>query len=310
MRFRSAGALSLALMLSSLLAACGGGGSQQSAVLPNSTGPSSAGEKNLATVTSGQLHRLPDSMRPQHGRSHSFLAPGARPNVRPQVSGSYYDLNYHGGAVMSSATVYNVYINGNPSYYGAPGTFWTNVYYNNSFVHILDQYVSTSASYRYPYGGYVNYSYSAPNGFSQGDIDNILYDVAINMGYGTGYNRMYNLFFPPNSGVVGANTCGYHTYDDFGSSHVIYSVDAYGGGPCYSEYGSVTNAAAALESHEDFEAFSDPDINAWYNNNTGMEIGDNCEDGGSDFGSINLNGTSYYIQKEWSNRYAGCRFSP
>ena len=110
------------------------------------------------------------------------------------------------------------------------------------------------------------------------------------------------------SGCYAQQYCAYRGNTDFSDiGHVIYSVEPYQGiSGCQSS--TVVNSTASTLSHEMFEAITDPDVPqnvAWYNNTLG-EIGDICA---SSRGSVGLNGTTYYIQTEYSNYSHACKFS-
>ena len=71
-----------------------------------------------------------------------------------------------------------------------------------------------------------------------------------------------------------------------------------------NSYSEGTRSIADSVAHEFMETVTDPDISAWYDKN-GAEIGDKCN---FDYGScVTLgNGSSWQLQKEWSNAASGC----
>lgn len=116
----------------------------------------------------------------------------------------------------------------------------------------------------------------------------------------------------PNT-VAGAGTyCAYHSYFD---GDKIYATMPYASdGACYGSASPFPNGVdqdivLSPTSHEQNEAYSDPQLNAWYNDTTGNENGDNCA---YTYGQVEpdgtnmvLNGHRYQLQREWSNAYPG-----
>jgi hypothetical protein len=117
----------------------------------------------------------------------------------------------------------------------------------------------------------------------------------------------------PNT-VAGAGTyCAYHSSD--GAN--IYATLPYASlGACYGSPTTFPNGVdqdivLSPTSHEQNEAYSDPNLDAWYNDASGNENGDNCaytygqvEPDGTNFV---LSGHRYQIQREWSNAFPdGC----
>ena len=100
--------------------------------------------------------------------------------------------------------------------------------------------------------------------------------------------------------------------------------------------GTAGDVALKYLSHEDAETLTDPFGNAWYDPDSGNEVGDNCNaygaaspdtgtspnafapvsggsPTGSSFGSLYnqlIGGHPYYLQSEWSNGSAGCDLRP
>jgi hypothetical protein len=73
----------------------------------------------------------------------------------------------------------------------------------------------------------------------------------------------------------------------------------------YAPNGDYTaDSAISTTSHEQFEMITDPELDAWKDEN-GAENGDKCSyiygAVGSDTGNVTLNGNRYILQGEWSN---------
>lgn len=312
------------LMLAGLFAGCSG---QSQSPLPSSAQQSVSGERPIATfmidrstaravaakVTSAGAYKMPL-------RGEPLQAAPAMARVTRTRPGS--GLTYYGGPTLSSATIYNIYVNNTASYWGDPGSFFTNWNAGGSttFQHVLDQYTNTTALNRYPFGGGIQVSYNTSAQLSDQDMYNIIHPVAAQ--YGTGYSRIYHVYFM--QGVKQCSTfaggcyavsggyCGYHgsvNFSDIG--HTIYSFEGYQNiAGCNAPSGKVADSTDSTVSHETYEAITDPDINngtlAWYNSRSG-EIGDICR---SNYGNVTLNGTSYNIQEEWSNKRSACTYLP
>ena len=109
---------------------------------------------------------------------------------------------------------------------------------------------------------------------------------------------------------------GFCAWHDHGSCNgvdiqVAYLPNTAGVGGCdpgnlfnCNSYSQGTRSIADSLAHEFMETVTDPDISAWYDQN-GQEIGDKCN---FNYGScVKLgNGTSWQLQKEWSNAAGGC----
>jgi len=149
-------------------------------------------------------------------------------------------------------------------------------------------------------------------------------------GGGGGNNRMYSIFLPQDQNLCFDNSnlcycpdnncnggsfvfCAFHgsfdSTDAVGAPiHVIFQAMPYqdvpgcqvANGPNGSHIDSTNNVL----SHEIFETITDPDLNAWFRDTDGAEIGDICA--WNLINPILLNGTSYAIQKEYSNQTHQC----
>jgi len=240
-------------------------------------------------------------------------------NVRPTrgiVPNAYsHDLTYYGSPTVTSESANDLYVNCSSSCWGAPGNFLANLTSNN-FIHLLDQYTGSSANRRYTYGGGISESYDTSQTLQDQDIYNIVYAAASQ--HGTGYGHIYNVFLASGvsqcsqaaGGCYGQQYCAYHGAVDFSDiGHTLYSVEPYQGiSGCTSPNGKLADSTSSTLSHEVFETITDPDVQtnvAWYNNSYG-EIGDICR---FSYGYLTVGGTSFNLQKEYSNRYHRCTYS-
>jgi PKD repeat protein len=148
--------------------------------------------------------------------------------------------------------------------------------------------------------------------------------------------------FGDGSGTCASNDfCAYHSSYADGPNNVLYATiptvalgspqNAKGcqwDGNSAVQEPNATIADVGLKyiSHEDNETITDPLGTGWWNNYTGNENGDNCNDYdtnaaaftptlGGDAGTGTLynqliGGDQYYLQSEWSNGSGGCAMQP
>jgi hypothetical protein len=129
----------------------------------------------------------------------------------------------------------------------------------------------------------------------------------------------------PGSGCFDKQFCAYHSF--VSSPKLVYANISYAAedplGCGVGEYpnghsnGNVDDTLSGL-SHEANESITDPELNAWYDNEF-LENGDECrntplgEDYGAPLGGAagslfneSINGGHYYLQQEWSNDIGDC----
>ncbi|MBE3568477.1 MAG: hypothetical protein IMW90_22405 [Thermogemmatispora sp.] len=108
--------------------------------------------------------------------------------------------------------------------------------------------------------------------------------------------------------------CAYHNY--FGTA-TIYAAMPYAASfncnPGSSPNNDDADQTINVTSHEEMEAATDPELNAWIDAN-GQEIGDKCawSFGPLDAqgGDVVWNGHEYIVQQEWDNSISGCDLGP
>jgi len=249
------------------------------------------------------------------------------------------DLINHGGPTVTG-TAHSFYflncISSCATDWGNPIQFLTDLFADStgSFLHTNDQYTGLTSNGRY--------STSSPGTAVTATTTHTMTDSELKTiitntikaqnpaGGGGGYSKMYSIFLPQGQDLCMANGtscycpdnncnggsfqfCAYHgsfdTTDNVGGAmHVIYQAQPYdnvggcqvSGGPNSTLVDSVNN----VFSHEIFETITDPDLNAWWRSSDGQEIGDICNFNIQN--PIALNGHSYAIQKEYSNRVHFC----
>ena len=317
-----------AAIAAALLAACSGGGASlpQASQMPQlpAAGAPSTSAANVVTINANQ------SAVPSFSGFKVHVMPVSAPGTVRKTMGTVFpvDMTFHGGHVLPTAQMHEVFINTTAATVGVPATFQAN-FSNSTFVHVLDQYAGTTANNRYPVNAtsFVATISAFSNVISDNQLFTVLHSVVATT-HLSGYGHMYNLFLKPGldtcmdfGGCYSPDNpnsfvfCAYHgsiTFADVG--HVIFTVMPYQHTPgCGDDFTGLTppNAVpiddtAATLSHEESEAISDPDPGGGYfNDNFGYEIGDLCAPYRA---TESLNAHNYLIQPEFSNSVHGCFF--
>lgn len=231
------------------------------------------------------------------------------------------------GAVVTSAQFNDIYVNCQPGCWGNPASFLSDLG-ESQMIHIADQYVSAFGNDRYSVGTGGILTAALPQVLFDADILAIAHAGA--SVFGNGYHHIYHIFLPPGQDVCFTGTplcyspdnpstfafCAYHGSVDFTDiGHVLFSVEPFQNVPgCQvqapSPNGLLVDSTADILSHETFETITDPDGTAWFNRFDllmfGAEIADECENFNFGYANINLNGTRYEIQPEYSNFSHAC----
>ena len=248
------------------------------------------------------------------------------------------DLAYHGGPVVTSAEHNLVFFDcpaGPAACWGGPGMFLKRLN-DSAFIHLTDQYVGTTANFRYPVGGTVSINETLQtNVLGLNDILSIVHAAAVKLSVPSGYGNIVHLFLPQGIDTCFDLTsicyspdnppsfafCAYHgsvIFNDIG--HIMFTVEPYQNVPgCQvatpTPNGALIDSTASVLSHETFETITDPDGNAWWSDvsliEQGAEIGDICEPTGNSKGQFLdpvfiVGGQNYKIQLEYSNKFHGC----
>ncbi len=302
-----------ATLIGVVLSACSGGSgiqnlptSQQS---QNATSPIQQNTNaTTAAVSSFKYH-----LYPTHERS---LA------VKAQAVNYPADLQYYGGRVVTSALFHNVYIDCAASCWGNPQEFLDNLN-NSSMIHVVDQYVHSTANYRYRFGA--NYASTVnfqTNMLTQTQIVNIVHAAALR--FGGGYGNIYNVFIPAGLDTCIDGTdecyspdnqanwtfCAYHSSVDFSdkAGHVLFTVEPYqnvfGCSVISGPNSALEDSTDSTLSHETFETISDPDPDSgWFNMNFLDEMADEC----ASYDDVDqIYSHKYELQEEYSNKIHGC----
>jgi hypothetical protein len=230
--------------------------------------------------------------------------------VNPGTSNS---LSSHSGRVIANVKVIAVFWGSNvnstvvsqiPSFYrlitGAVYMDW------------LEEYsINTIPIGRGSLGSTVTISpFNTSTSLSDGDIQNELRNQ-INSGRlpAPDVNTVYMLHFPPGFTISAfgetscVQFCAYHEVFNFNGQSLVYGVlpDNSPGSGCTCGNSTQFANFTATASHELIESVTDPDLNAWFDDNTGEEIADICQA----FETV-IPGTSSTAQLQWSNRHGAC----
>lgn len=195
-------------------------------------------------------------------------------------------LNYHGGPVLNNVEVTTIY--------------WGSAWASDPLRTQLDEFfgfivqsslVDQLAEYSVPgqtigrgrlVQSVLEMNSEPPNPCDDSIIQSKLDSLIANGTVGQpNANSVYFFFMPSGVRVTlqGASSCqdfcGYH---NFSSSGVVYAVDTYDDCPgCQFVPGDTLASSTVVASHELCESITDPQLNAWFDDNTGEEIGDICE---------------------------------
>jgi hypothetical protein len=268
-------------------------------------------------------------LRGQAARSES--APALPPGpAAPTVGFFPADLSNPGsGPVLVSTQSHSLYVDIDCAAGQCPGNpelFLADLGASAS-MHLVDQYVGSSAPNRYTVGPAATISYPFfTQTLGENDIKAIVHAGALAMG--AGGEHVYHVFLPQ-----GADTCfdqfpecyspdhpstfafcAYHTavnFSDIGT--VLYTVEPYQAVPgcavpAGSPNGVLADSTYSTLSHELFETITDPiPGQSWVARNSfqvfGAELADLCQ---GPYAVLNLNGRLYELQLEYSNTYHAC----
>jgi len=235
-----------------------------------------------------------------------------------------------------------IYVNRSPSHWGNVSGFLTDLG-QSEFIHVLDQYVGSTASNRYTMGtSFIAEGYPIPANHTL-QISDILALVHAGASVaGNGFGNLYHIFLPKGVDMCLSATdcyspdnsstfyfCAFHgsvTFTD-AVGHAVFTVEPYQDvsgcsvPPTGTANSQLIDSTNNVLSHETSEAISDPDLDAWWVQNltfaSGNEIGDLCirsiQVGSNyywDYGNVKLNGHLYTFQPEYSDQVHGCTYSP
>lgn len=305
-----------ATLIGVVLSACSGGNGVQSL-------PSSQQSQNATTTNTNQQTPNATTATFSQFRYHLYPVHERGPAVRAQAVNYPADLQFYGGRVVTSAISHDIYVNCAASCWGNPQEFLDNLN-DSTFIHVVDQYVHTTANYRYRFGS--NYAatvkFTTSNMISANQIINLVHAAALR--FGGGYTNIYHVFLPEgiDTCMEGTTTCyspdnpanwafcAYHSSVDFSdkSGHVLFTVmpyqDVFGCATTGGPNPELVDSTDSTLTHEYIETITDPDPDgAWFNMNFDDEAADLC----ASYQDTDLiYSHKYEIQEIYSNRIHGC----
>jgi len=256
---------------------------------------------------------------------------GQGSRISQNLVNSPWDLTYNGGPVVTKATQWNIYVNCKTTSSGCwgtgtltPRTFLQDLD-QSSLIDVAAQYLHEDPTGRYGPVNEMQVSVSIPvNGItgvptaSNSDIWAILHAASL-VTTKSGYQAIYHVFLPQGVDMCTGPAicyspddpyffqfCAFHGSVDFGPHwHVLYTLEPYQFVPgcVLPQQSRVIDGTASTLSHEFTELITDPDLDAWYNDLTGNEIGDLC------FTFRNpesIFDNTYVVQEEYSNTVHAC----
>jgi len=294
------------------------------------------------SLTVGKMHFQPTVTL---ARQFAESAPAV---CSPYYSGFCSNLTYHSGPVMNVPNVYLIFwlptgdhfetdATGDQNYENLIERYFTDVSVS-SMHNILSQYYSsdgTTTTYPvnnsllagevldttpYPHAG------TPADPIMDSDLQTRISADITAEGWPTGVNNLY--FIYTGNGIQScyisgdcsqSQYCAYHSAFYQNSTPIIYAnqPDVYTFSDC-TLGGAFPNDPYAdqtisVGSHEYFEASSDPLLNAWYDQSTSGEIGDQCNfsygNENAQGANVTLNGNPYQVQLEWDNSTTNCETS-
>jgi hypothetical protein len=274
----------------------------------------------------------PDSGLAPTGKGGGVYRPNLEKRRRkpPPPPPANNGIDYHNGPVMLG-TVHIYYI-----WYGdwsdqdtisiltdlaenIGGTPWFNI--NSSYYDRSNKHVGNAVTYN----GSTTDDYSHGAALSDDDIEGIVADAIASKRLPKDANGVYFVLTSPDvdetSGFC-SNFCGWHFSDKISGADIKFSFIG-GADRCLNHcsrqrFHSPNNnpaadAMASILAHELSESVTDPDLNAWYSNNTSEENADKCAwtfgevypIGNGSNANVQWGSRDYLIQQNWVNAKGG-----
>ena len=242
--------------------------------------------------------------------------------LQPNLSG---DLTYHGGPVLKTPVVYVVFWGfnaagadptGEKAYLtaflsGVGGTPWSNT--NHQYYQIVGSLTQHIANEPNQLAGiWVDSTNRVP----KNPGDKKIQQEAANLVAHVGFNKYasYVVATPHDHNTPGFGTgfCAYHSFTTAGTHTISYTNLPYmtdagrncGENAVNSGAAGVNDGVSIVEGHEYSESETDPQLDAWWDNNNGEEIGDLCAWRG--LGDITESTGTFAMQPLWSDKANGC----
>ncbi len=275
----------------------------------------------VCAVSYAQVSRSAPDLKPT-GKGWGESSSNSNGNGNPNGNGKPVrgnGINYHGGPVMLGGT--NIYYIWYGNWSGNTATTILTDLANNMggspYYNINTTYYDGNNSHvanAIHYSGSTNDNYSQGTSFGDAGVQAIV--ARINP---TDTNTVYMVLTSQDVNETSGfctQYCGWHTHATIGGRDIKY---AFIGNPARcpsactngtpSPNGNVgADGMASIIAHENEEATSDPDLNAWYDTR-GAENADKCawtfDTIASNGSNVTLGSRQYLIQRNWVNASGG-----
>ncbi|HEV2963586.1 MAG TPA: hypothetical protein VG649_17295 [Candidatus Angelobacter sp.] len=254
--------------------------------------------------------------------------PDQQPTPQAGAINTGNGIEYHGGPVMISP--HNIYFIWYGGWSGSPalsilpdfitGLNGSNYFNTNTTYGNANSDIANTISL----AGQIFDSYSQGTDLGCCGVQNVVSSALIAGKLPTDTNGIYFVLSSPDvtEGTFCHSFCGYHTSNTLNGSDIKFAFigDAATQCPnsCEDQRTSPNgdegaDGMASVMAHEINETITDPDLTAWFHNNTAGEVGDLCNfTFGNKFflpsgaaANITLNGRNYLIQENWVNDSGG-----
>ncbi len=204
---------------------------------------------------------------------HELLTDPARGNADASAA----PLTYHGGKLINNGQgkFYNIYL-GSQDFDTADFNVFTQAICENGYYLSPDGKDATPCKFM---GSMTVPNDPFPSTVTDGAIGSWLGPYLLNHGLHADGFTQFSLIFPAGTTVtLGSSSsctafCGYHTRTPGGIYYQVICDSNCSG--CHGSF-PVNQSRMMIQAHELGEWRSDPDGNGWYNDQTGMENGDEC----------------------------------
>ena len=240
------------------------------------------------------------------------------------------NLSYHGGPVMAgTASAYAIFWEPSGSYVSSTYNSLLLRYFGDvggsSLYHNNTQYTQSGGGY--PSNSVLGGSWVDTASYPSGTLSDAQVQAEVTHaqqvnGWSSNIDRIFFVFTAKGENICNGSSCSFTNFcayhGSFGSS-TQYAAMPYTG-TNLSACGVSTSpnhdfdadSTINVTSHEQMEAATDPQLNAWYDL-SGYEIGDKCAwnfgTTNSYGGDVTWNGHTYEVQKEWDNHARRCVLS-
>ena len=240
------------------------------------------------------------------------------------------NLSYHGGPVMvGTASAYAIFWEPSGSYVSSTYNSLLLRYFGDvggsSLYHNNTQYTQSGGGA--PSNSVLGGSWVDTAAYPSGTLSDAQVQAEVTHaqkvnGWSSNIDHVFFVFTAKGENICSGSSCSFTNFcayhGSFGSS-TQYAAMPYTG-TNLSACGVSTSpnhdfdadSTINVASHEQMEAATDPQLNAWYDL-IGYEIGDKCAwifgPTNPSGGDVTWNGHTYEVQKEWDNHVRGCVLS-